>query len=129
MLSADPPTTLRPRKVKLMRRAKKRGPGPSSVLLTLDHAGNVVGIDPLLARHQPVSVTRQEARCLAHATAMTSGVIRFRGEDITTAGRRGLQPVRRQVQMVFRECSKPAASQAAEASIANPWLQRQGARR
>jgi hypothetical protein len=29
-----------------MRRAKKRGPGPSSVLMTPDHAGNVVGIDP-----------------------------------------------------------------------------------
>ena len=29
-----------------MRRAKKRGSGPSSVLITPDHAGNVVGIDP-----------------------------------------------------------------------------------
>jgi transposase len=29
-----------------MRRAVRRGPGPSSVLLTPDHAGNVVGIDP-----------------------------------------------------------------------------------
>ena len=27
-------------------RAKKRGPGPSSVLITPDHAGNVVGVDP-----------------------------------------------------------------------------------
>ena len=29
-----------------MRTAKKRGPGPSYLLLTPDHAGNVVGIDP-----------------------------------------------------------------------------------
>jgi len=29
-----------------MRRTKRRGPGPSSVPLTPDHAGNVVGIDP-----------------------------------------------------------------------------------
>jgi len=29
-----------------MRRATKRGPGPSHVLITPDHAGNVVGIDP-----------------------------------------------------------------------------------
>jgi hypothetical protein len=29
-----------------MRTAKKRGPGPSHLLLTPDHAGNVVGIDP-----------------------------------------------------------------------------------
>ncbi len=29
-----------------MRTAKRRGPGPSHLLLTPDHAGNVVGIDP-----------------------------------------------------------------------------------
>jgi hypothetical protein len=29
-----------------MRRAKEFGPGPSHLLLTPDHAGNVVGIDP-----------------------------------------------------------------------------------
>ena len=29
-----------------MRRARKRGPGPSHLLMTPDHAGNVVGIDP-----------------------------------------------------------------------------------
>ena len=30
----------------MVRRVRKRGPGPSSVLITPDHAGNVVGIDP-----------------------------------------------------------------------------------
>ena len=34
-----------------MRRAKKRGPGPSHLLMTPDHAGNVVGIDP--HKHPP----------------------------------------------------------------------------
>ena len=29
-----------------MRSGKKRGPGPSSVFMTPDHAGNVVGVDP-----------------------------------------------------------------------------------
>ena len=29
-----------------MRRARNRGPGPSHVLITPDHAGNVVGVDP-----------------------------------------------------------------------------------
>ncbi len=29
-----------------MRRATKRGPGPSHLLITPDRAGNVVGIDP-----------------------------------------------------------------------------------
>jgi oligopeptide/dipeptide ABC transporter ATP-binding protein len=33
----------------------------------------------------------------------TSGTIRFRGEDITTAGRRALLPLRRQMQMVFQD--------------------------
>jgi transposase len=45
MLSAGPPTTYRRGGVEVSR-AKKRGPGPSSVLITPDHAGNVVGIDP-----------------------------------------------------------------------------------
>jgi hypothetical protein len=30
----------------MRREAKQRGPGPSHVLMTPDHAGNVVGIDP-----------------------------------------------------------------------------------
>jgi oligopeptide/dipeptide ABC transporter ATP-binding protein len=42
-------------------------------------------------------------RALARLVDVTSGVIRFRGEDITSAGRRALQPVRRQVQMVFQD--------------------------
>ena len=29
-----------------MKRAKRRGPGPSHLLMTPDHAGNVVGVDP-----------------------------------------------------------------------------------
>jgi hypothetical protein len=45
MLSADPPTTYRWRSAE-MKGTKKRGPGPSHVLLTPDHAGNVIGIDP-----------------------------------------------------------------------------------
>src|SRR6185437_15373057 len=44
MLSAGPPTTYR-LEVK-MRKGTKRGPGPSHLLITPDHAGNVVGIDP-----------------------------------------------------------------------------------
>ncbi|MEO8968425.1 MAG: transposase [Solirubrobacteraceae bacterium] len=39
-----------------MRTAKKRGPGPSHVLLTPDHAGNVVGIDPHKQTHCGVAV-------------------------------------------------------------------------
>jgi oligopeptide/dipeptide ABC transporter ATP-binding protein len=42
-------------------------------------------------------------RTVARLVNATSGAIRFRGEDITTAGRRRLQPVRRQMQMVFQD--------------------------
>ena len=42
-------------------------------------------------------------RALARLVDATGGTIRFRGEDITSAGRRRLQPVRREVQMVFQD--------------------------
>jgi oligopeptide/dipeptide ABC transporter ATP-binding protein len=43
------------------------------------------------------------ARAIARLVDATSGTIRFRGQDITTAGRRALQPVRRELQMVFQD--------------------------
>jgi oligopeptide/dipeptide ABC transporter ATP-binding protein len=42
-------------------------------------------------------------RTVARLIDATSGAVRFRGDDITKAGRRSLQPVRRQVQMVFQD--------------------------
>ncbi|HEY7951381.1 MAG TPA: ABC transporter ATP-binding protein [Solirubrobacteraceae bacterium] len=44
-------------------------------------------------------------RCLMRLLDPTSGTIRFRGEDITHAGRRELAPVRRELQMVFQDSS------------------------
>lgn len=41
------------------RKAKKRGPGPSHVLMTPDHAGNVVGVDP---HKQTLTATVADAR-------------------------------------------------------------------
>jgi len=43
------------------------------------------------------------ARAIARLVDASSGTIRFRGEDITTAGRRALRPVRRELQMVFQD--------------------------
>ena len=64
-----------------MRTAKKRGPGPSHLLLTPDHAGNVVGIDPhkrtltavrALQRHRAVArLDRGGARASRSVTAIT----------------------------------------------------------
>jgi oligopeptide/dipeptide ABC transporter ATP-binding protein len=42
-------------------------------------------------------------RTLVRLVASTAGVIRFRGEDITKAKRSQLEPVRRQMQMVFQD--------------------------
>lgn len=55
-----------------MRRAKKRGPGPSHLLLTPDHAGNVVGVDP---HKRTLTATVADARggVLASAHFRVSG--------------------------------------------------------
>jgi len=43
------------------------------------------------------------ARCLVRLHEPTGGTLRFRGRDITKLNRRGLQPIRREVQMVFQD--------------------------
>jgi oligopeptide/dipeptide ABC transporter ATP-binding protein len=43
------------------------------------------------------------SRTIMRLTDSTEGTIQFRGEDITTAGRRELAPLRRQMQMVFQD--------------------------
>ena len=42
-------------------------------------------------------------RALARLEPTTSGTIKFRGQDITGAGRSQLQPIRREMQMVFQD--------------------------
>jgi oligopeptide/dipeptide ABC transporter ATP-binding protein len=42
-------------------------------------------------------------RALVRLVEPTSGAIRFRGEDITGAGRKQLAPIRREMQMVFQD--------------------------
>jgi len=43
------------------------------------------------------------ARALMRLVHATEGRLRFRGEDVTEAGRRELEPLRRQMQMVFQD--------------------------
>jgi oligopeptide/dipeptide ABC transporter ATP-binding protein len=43
------------------------------------------------------------SRTLVRLLDPDDGALKFRGEDITHAGRRGLQPIRREVQMVFQD--------------------------
>jgi oligopeptide/dipeptide ABC transporter ATP-binding protein len=42
-------------------------------------------------------------RVLVRLTAATSGTIRFRGQDITASKRKALEPIRREMQMVFQD--------------------------
>ncbi|MDQ6816255.1 MAG: ATP-binding cassette domain-containing protein [Actinomycetota bacterium] len=42
-------------------------------------------------------------RALVRLIDATSGTIRFRGKDITSAGRKQLEPIRREMQMVFQD--------------------------
>ena len=55
-----------------MRTARKRGPGPLHVLVTPDHAGNVVGIDPL-KRTLTATVADARGGILASAHFRVSG--------------------------------------------------------
>jgi ABC-type oligopeptide transport system ATPase subunit len=43
------------------------------------------------------------ARCLLRLLTPTAGSLRYRGEDFTTMGRKGLHAMRRDVQMVFQD--------------------------
>jgi oligopeptide/dipeptide ABC transporter ATP-binding protein len=43
------------------------------------------------------------ARCIVRLLEPTAGTLRYRGRDITHLGRRALQPVRREVQLVFQD--------------------------
>jgi oligopeptide/dipeptide ABC transporter ATP-binding protein len=47
------------------------------------------------------------ARCFVRLLEPTSGVLRYRGQDITHLGRKALDPMRREVQLVFQD---PVAS-------------------
>jgi transposase len=73
-----------------MRRAKKRGPGPSHLLMTPDHAGNVVGVDP---HKRTLTATVADAR----GGILASGHFRVSGE-----GHRELEAWARQFGQIVR---------------------------
>jgi transposase len=73
-----------------MRRANKRGPGPSHLLMTPDHAGNVVGVDP---HKRTLTATVADA----HGGVLASAHFRVSGE-----GHRELEAWARQFGQIAR---------------------------
>ncbi len=77
---------------------------------TVGHVHAVSDVSLTLAEGETLGIVGESgcgkttlARTIARLVDATEGTIRFRGEDITTAGRRALQPVRRELQMVFQD--------------------------
>jgi oligopeptide/dipeptide ABC transporter ATP-binding protein len=76
-------------------------------------SGNVHAVDDVsltLAEGETLGVVGESGcgkttliRSIVRLHPATAGAVRFRGRDITTAGRRELQPVRHEMQMVFQD--------------------------
>jgi transposase len=73
-----------------VRRAQKRGPGPSHLLLTADHAGNVVGINP---HKQTLTATVVDPR---------GGVVASEHFRVSGGGHRALEAWARQFGAIVR---------------------------
>jgi len=77
---------------------------------TVGHVHAVSDVSLTLADGETLGVVGESgcgkttlARTIARLVDATDGTIRFRGRDITRAGRRALAPVRRELQMVFQD--------------------------
>jgi peptide/nickel transport system ATP-binding protein len=109
--------------------AEPTGPSPPPPLLEVEHlkvyfpiksgtlfnrtVGNVHAVDDVslrLTEGETLGVVGESGcgkstliRSIVRLSPPTAGAVRFRGRDITTAGRRELEPVRHEMQMVFQD--------------------------
>jgi oligopeptide/dipeptide ABC transporter ATP-binding protein len=77
---------------------------------TIGHVHAVDDVSVRLQEGQTLGVVGESgcgkstlARCMVRLLEPTEGVLRFRGRDITHLGRRELEPIRREVQLVFQD--------------------------
>jgi oligopeptide/dipeptide ABC transporter ATP-binding protein len=84
--------------------------GAGLIARTVGHVQAVDGVSLTLRRGQTLGLVGETgsgkstlARCIAGLIPITAGQVIFDGRDITGLSRRAMQPVRREVQMIFQD--------------------------
>ena len=84
--------------------------GSGLISRTVAHVQAVDGVSLRIRRGQTLGLVGETgcgkstlARCIAGLIPVTSGKVYFEGRDITNLSRRAMQPVRREIQMIFQD--------------------------
>jgi oligopeptide/dipeptide ABC transporter ATP-binding protein len=84
--------------------------GSGLISRTVAHVQAVDGVSLTIRRGQTLGLVGETgcgkstlARCVAGLIPVTAGKVYFEGRDITNLSRRAMQPVRREIQMIFQD--------------------------
>jgi oligopeptide/dipeptide ABC transporter ATP-binding protein len=84
--------------------------GGGLVSRTIGHVKAVDGVDLVIRRGRTLGLVGETgcgkstlARCIAGLIPITAGKVIFEGRDITNLSRRRMQPLRREIQMIFQD--------------------------
>ena len=84
--------------------------GAGLLARTVAHVQAVDGVSLTIRRGQTLGLVGETgcgkstlARCIAGLIPVTAGKVYFEGRDITNLSRRAMQPVRREIQMIFQD--------------------------